>query len=278
MQTRLIGDRKDMIFMDSTLSYDGRNTTATTMTISGGTTWAYDETLTLTASASHFESNDVGDIIQITGADGTLIQFTITGYTSATVVTGNPDKTVPVAMRSTAFITWAQAVDTVSGLWHLEGQDVSVLGDGVVVGSPNNPDVDTYTVTNGSITLDAPYGVIHVGLPYVSDIQTLDIETPEGMSLANKKKLITEVTVHLEDSIGIFVGTSEPSGDSMLDGLFELKLRELEGYDEPTDLFTGKTPIIVESNWNTNGRVFIRQVDPLPMSLLAISPSGFMGV
>lgn len=278
MQTRLIGDRKDMIFMDSTLSYDGRNATATTMTISGGTTWAYDETLTLTASASHFESNDVGDIIQITGADGTLIQFTITGYTSATVVTGNPDKTVPVAMRSTAFTTWAHAVDTVSGLWHLEGQDVSVLGDGVVVGSPNNPDVDTYTVTNGSITLDAPYGVIHVGLPYTSDVQTLDIETPEGMSLANKKKLITEVTLHLEDSIGIFVGTSEPAGDNMLDGLFELKLRELEGYDEPTNLFTGKTPIIVESNWNTNGRVFIRQVDPLPMSLLAISPSGFMGV
>lgn len=278
MQTRLIDDRKDMIFMDSSLTYDGRNTGSTTMTISGGTTWAYDETLTLTASASHFESNDVGDIIQITGADGTLIQFTITGYTSATVVTGNPDKTVPVAMRSTAFTTWAHAVDTVSGLWHLEGQDVSVLGDGVVVGSPNNPDVDTYTVTNGSVTLDAPYGVIHVGLPYVSDIQTLDIETPEGMSLANKKKLITEVTLHLEDSIGIFVGTSEPAGDNMLDGLFELKLRELEGYDEPTDLFTGKTPIIVESNWNTNGRVFIRQVDPLPMSLLAISPSGFMGV
>lgn len=278
MQTRLIDDRKDMIFMDSALSYDGRNTTATTMTISGGTTWAYDETLTLTASAGHFESDDVGDIIQITGADGTLIQFTITGYTSSTVVTGNPDKTVPVAMRSTAFTDWTHAVDTVSGLWHLEGQDVSVLGDGVVVGSPYNPDVDTYTVTNGSITLDAPYGVIHVGLPFVSDVQTLDIETPEGQSLADKRKLITKATLHLEESAGIFVGTIEPTGTNLVEGLFELKIRETEGYDEPTSLFTGKSSIKIESTWNTNGRVFIRQVDPLPMSLLAISPSGFMGV
>lgn len=277
MNTRQILEREDMILMDSALTYDGRNTGSTTMTMSGGTTWAYDETITLTASASHFSSDDVGDVIQITGADGTLIQFEITAYTSATVVSGRPDKTIPVAMRSTAFTTWAHAVDTVSGLWHLEGEEVSVLGDGVVVGSPYNPSVATYTVTNGSITLDDQYGVIHVGLPFVVDIQTLDIDTPEGQSLNRRPKLITEVTLHLEKSAGIFVGTEEPTGDDLTDGLFELKVREFEGYDEATDLVTGKSEIIVQSTWNRNGRIFIRQVDPLPMSVLAISPTGFMG-
>lgn len=277
MNTRLNSDRKDMIFMDSSLSYDGRNTGSTSMTISGGTDWDSEETLTVTASASHFSSDDVGDVIQITGSDGTLIQMEITAYTSATVVSARPDKTVPVGMRSVAISDWAHAVDTVSGLWHIEGEAVSVLGDGAVVGSPYNPDVTTYTVTNGQITLDACYGVVHVGLPYVSDVQTLDIETPEGQSLADKKKLITQVTLHLEKSLGIFAGTTVPSSDTSLAGLFELKVRDQEGYDEPTALQTGKVSIILESNWNTNGRVFIRQVDPLPMSILAISPSGFMG-
>jgi hypothetical protein len=277
MNTRQILEREDMILMDSALTYDGRNTGSTTMTLSGGTTWAYDETITLTASASYFSSDDVGDVIQVTGADGTLIQFEITAYTSATVVSGRPDKTVPVAMRSAARTTWAHAVDTVSGLWHLEGEAVSILGDGVVVGSPNNPSVATYTVTNGSITLDDQYSVIHVGLPFVADLQTLDIDTPEGESLNRKPKLITEVTLHLEKSAGIFVGTEEPTGTDLTEGLYELKVREFEGYDEATDLVTGKSEIIVESTWNKNGRVFIRQVDPLPMSVLAISPSGFMG-
>lgn len=277
MNTRQIVDRKDLILMDSALSYDGRNTGSTTMTISGGTTWAYDETMTLTASASYFSSDDVDDVIQITGADGTVLQFEITAYTSATVVSGRPDRTVPVAMRSTAFTAWAHAVDTVSGLWHLEGEAVSVLGDSAVVGSPYNPSVSTYTVTNGAITLDACYGVIHVGLPFVADLGTLDIDTPEGQSLSREPKLINEVTLHLEKSAGIFVGTEEPSGDDLVEGLFELKLRESEGYDEVTGLATGRVPIIVNSTWNKNGRVFIRQVDPLPMSVLAITPSGYMG-
>lgn len=277
MNTRQIVDRDDLILMDSALSYDGRNTGSTTMTISGGTTWAYDETMTLTASASYFSSDDVDDVIQITGADGTVLQFTITAYTSATVVSGRPDRTVPVAMRSTAFTAWTHAVDTVSGLWHLEGEAVSVLGDSAVVGSPYNSSVSTYTVANGSITLDACYGVIHVGLPFVVDIGTLDIDTPEGQSLSREPKLINEVTLHLEKSMGIFVGTEEPSGDDLIEGLFELKLRDSEGYDEVTELATGRVPIIVNSTWNKNGRIFIRQVDPLPMSVLAITPSGYIG-
>jgi hypothetical protein len=47
MNTRKIVDDvvEDMIFMDSALTYDGRNTTSVTMTISGGTNYTYDEEL-----------------------------------------------------------------------------------------------------------------------------------------------------------------------------------------------------------------------------------------
>lgn len=277
MGNRILGDIEDAIFMDSALTYDGRNVGATTMTLSGGTTWAYTETLTLTASAAAFASTDVGNAVHITGADGTVIRFTIVGYTSTTVVTGNAQMTVPVAMRSTAFTDWALAVDSVAGLWHLEGKDVSVLGDGYVVASPNNAAYVTATVADGVLTLDKPYAVIHVGLPYLSDIETLDIDS-QGETMANKRMVVNAVHLQLEKSRGIWVGGKPPSDDDddPLEDLSELKIRNNEGYEAPVDLVTGREEVLIDGGWNSNGRVFIRQVDPVPCSILSISPEGMI--
>lgn len=32
----------------------------------------------------------------------------------------------------------------------------------------------------------------------------------------------------------------------------------------------------IKSEWNSNGRVFMRQVDPLPSSILAVVPTGLV--
>lgn len=273
---RRVDDRKDMIFMDSALSYDGRNDTATTMTLSGGTNWTYDETLTLTASASFFTAADVGNKIYLYDSDGNELRLTITAYTSGTVVSATPHQTVDASLRSSAQTTWTRAVDQLTGLWHLEGLDVSILADGAVVASPNNPAYTVVTVTNGTVTLSEARGVIHVGIPYVADLETLDIDTAEGETLSDKKKLVNRLTVHLEESAGLFVGRQEPTGTDLLEGLVELKLRGLEMYGDPTALKTGIATVNIEANWNSNGHVFIRQVDPLPMSILAVSPAGYL--
>lgn len=279
LSTRAITDIKDMIFMDSCLTYDGRHTGSTTMTISGGTNWDEDETLTLTASASTFASSWVGDEIHVTSGTDT-IRLAIEAYTSATVVTVRPNRTVPVAMRSTALTTWGRAVDSVSGLWHIEGFDVSVLGDGFVAASPNNDAYTTVTVSNGQITLDQCYQVINVGLPYLTDMETLDIDIADGATLADKKKNVTQVTLHLEETRGLFVGGFEPEDEATdpLDGLMEMKIRDEEGYDEPVDLLTGVTDVVIDSAWDNGGHVFIRQVDPVPMTVLAITPSGWIPI
>ncbi len=274
--TRLITDIVDAKFMDSSLSYDGRHTGATTMTLSGGTTWAYDEELTLTASASTFVAADVGNEVHLTSGDE-IIRFNITGYTSGTVVTGKPNRTVPAAMRSAAISTWSRAVDELTNLWHLEGEDVSVFADGYVIGSPNNDSCATvYTVTNGSITLPQAYGVIHVGLPYISDLETLDVDTANSETLSDKKKIVSAVTVRIHESRGFLAGNNP--GDDSLDGLLEPKLRDLEGYDEPTDLTSDNVTINIESNWNSNGRVLIRQVDPVPLTILSVTPTGLFPI
>jgi len=267
-------DLEALTYLDSYLTYDGRNTGSETMTISGGTTWAYDETLTLTASTSTFVAADVGNQVFIEDAAGDTIRFTIDAYTSGTVVTGRPHKTVPNSLRNAAVATWSKAVDQVTGLWHLEGQNVSVYADGFVVANPNNDSYDSISVSNGTATLDKSYAVIHVGLPITSDMETLDIDQIEGESIADKKKQINRVTLFVESSRGIFAGNSAPTGSNILEGLEELKIRDDEGYDDPVNLKTGVVEVNIRPEWNSNGRVFIRQTDPLPLSVLAIVPSG----
>jgi hypothetical protein len=280
MNSRLYEDVKDAIFMDSALSYDGRHTGNTTMTVSGGTTWSHFETLTLTASASYFSAGDVGNQIHLTGADGTLIRFSIEGYTSGTVVTGRAHKTVPAGMRGVAITEWGEAVDQVAGLDHLEGERVSILADGFVVGSPNNASYQEFTVESGSVTLDQPYLRIHVGLPIINDVETLDIDTAIGESVIDKKKLITKVTAYLENSRGLWAGPRPPSDDDTdpLENLTELKIRNQEDYDSPVDLMTGPVEINIQSEWSSNGHVFIRQIDPVPLTILSIIPGGLVPI
>ncbi len=276
MATRKIVDNKDIAILDSHLAYDGRNTGATTMTISGSG-WTYTDTLTLTASAAFFSSSDVGNQIQIYDTDGSVIRFTIDAYTSTTVVTGRPNRTVPVTLRAAATLDWVRAVDTLSGLWHLEGQSVSVYADAYVVANPNNSSYVEVTVDNGQITLSEPYGVIYVGLPITSDLETLNIDSPDVNTMVDRGKLVSKVTLFVENSRGVWAGTRIPDEDvAFLDGLTELKIRENENYDEPVENKTDSVDIITESTWNQNGRVFIRQTDPVPLTILSITPSGFM--
>lgn len=280
LSNRFIDDIKDNKFMDSFLSYDGRNTGATTMTLSGGTDWLYSETLTLTASASTFASTDVGNEIHFFDAEGVMLgRFEIKGYTGVTVVTGKFDRTVPAAVRTTATTYWAMAVDQVTGLWHLEGEEVSVLGDYTVVGSPYNTTLDTtYTVANGALSFSECYSVIHVGLPYLSDFESLDIDSPSMPTLQKKKILITEVTAKVYKTAGLWFGGEPPSDDTVdaTENLTELKLHDDETYDSPTPLTTSTVDCVIQTKWAEGGRVFIRQIDPLPMSILSVTPSGII--
>lgn len=59
------------------------------------------------------------------------------------------------------------AATTISGLWHLEGETVSILGDGAV-----EPDQE---VINGAVTLETAASVVHIGKSYNTDIRTLPL-------------------------------------------------------------------------------------------------------
>lgn len=257
----------DAFFVDSGLSWDGRNTNGShTMTLSGGTLWTNEEDLILTSSTSYFVAADVGNAVhlKLVDVDGNItdtLKCNIIGYTSGTVVTVNTNKDVPVGFQNVALSDWGMAVDEFAGLDHLEGKIVSILSDG---------NVETQqTVTSGQITIATPGEIVHIGLPITSDFQTLDIDIPDGEPLANKLKLVQNVTMHVKHSRGIWAGQSS-------DELYEYPQREFEDWGEPTQLKTGKVNIGLSSTWDDNGRVFVRQTDPLPLSILSVIPEGMI--
>jgi len=282
----LVADEK---YMDQHLTYDGRGfcpTTVSTVTLTGGTNWTYDESLTATASGATFATTDVGNSLFINYYDvadattGTrlkkVIRCKIIAYTSTTVVTVKANRTVPSALRSTAQGDVDKAVDELGGLRHLEGQSVTVFADGNVIANPNNSAYPVYTVTDGSITLPDTYAVITVGIPILADLETLDIDTAQGETLSDKKSIVTAVALRVEGSRGFWAGGKPPVSDVLdpLGGLSETRVREYETYDNPIDRKNEVIEVQIDNNYSSGGRTFIRNVDPLPLRVLSIQPAG----
>ena len=173
---------------------------------------------------------------------------------------------------------------TVSNLWHLEGEEVSVLADGFVSGSPLNNSYKKRVVKDGKIELDHPASVIIVGLPIISDFESLDIglgkaqergEDTRFRSQEDEKFNPTYVSLETLRSSACYVGSERPkASQDPLHGLTEVKLREYEPYDDPVALRTGLMETNIQGTWREGGRVFIRQIDPVPLTILSIGMSG----
>lgn len=150
------------------------------------------------------------------------------------------------------------AVQFISGMRHLEGEEVAILADGNVL--PRQT-VGAF----GTLTLPRRFSRVHIGVPYISDLETLNIELPSGGTIQGEFKKIPNVNVRFERSRGLLVGPDAFQ-------LTAMKQRENEALGEPTELLSGDKLITLPPHWNTNGRMFLRQKDPLPMTILALVP------
>ena len=148
---------------------------------------------------------------------------------------------------------------TITGLSHLNGQTVAVLADGAT--HPNR------TVSSGSITLSRLSSKVKVGLPYTSVLQTMRIDagSQDGTSQA-KTKRIYDVAIRLYESIGVEVGPS-------LSNMEEIPFRSsANNMDEAIPVFTGDKSVEFRGNYETDGYIFVRQTQPLPLTILSIYP------
>ena len=185
--------------------------------------------------------------------------------TAHTAYTGGGTVHVPVdSLAFNAYVSGGKIrakSSTVIGMDHLEGETIVGLLDGSYAAG--------LTVSGGSVTLPYAASRVHLGMPYYTDIETLDAEPLKG-TILDKKKKISDVTVRFNKSRGMLIGPDS-------DNLVEAKQRQFEAYGVPTRLLTGTLEVKLNPSWNKRGRVFIRQPYPLPMEITSIAPNMEIG-
>jgi len=151
------------------------------------------------------------------------------------------------------------AVTSLSGLYHLEGQSVAILANGAT-----HPDE---TVSGGGITLDYSSTTAAVGFSYTSEMQTMRIESgSEDGTSQGKPKRIHAVTLRLFETVGIEVGNSSSEID-------RIPFRDSSmAMDEGIPLFTGDKEIEFPGGFDNDDRIYVRQSQVLPMTVLAFYP------
>ena len=151
------------------------------------------------------------------------------------------------------------AATTISGLSHLEGQTVAILADGATHANK--------IVSSGEISLDRSATKVKVGLAYTSLLQTMRIDAGarDGTS-QSKTKRIYEITIRLFESVGVEVGPD-------LNNLERIPFRSsANAMNQGITPFTGDKEVEFRGNYETDGFVFVRQTQPLPLTILSLYP------
>ena len=146
---------------------------------------------------------------------------------------------------------------TISGLTWLEGAIVNVLGDGAVF--PKK------TVTAGSITLEQACSTVQVGLPITADLQTLPLSAQVDASFGQGRvKNVNMVWIRVHQSSGVFAGPS-------LAKLVQFKQRTTEVFGSPPNLISNEIEISLQPSWQSGGQIYVRQSDPLPLTVVSLT-------
>lgn len=151
------------------------------------------------------------------------------------------------------------ATTSISGLYHLRGETVSVLANGA-----SHADK---AVSSGGITLDFSATSAAIGYGFTSNMQTLRIESgsSDGTS-QGKPKRIHDITLRLYETVGIEVGNDAGELD-------RIPFRDSSmNMDEAVPLFTGDKEIEFPGGFDDDDRIYVRQTQPLPMTVLALFP------
>ena len=264
MDPRESANAKDCFYVDSGLTLD---TPSTIIDTTAGNPVVVTDT-------SHGYSDgdlvDIDDIVGMTQLNGN--QYKIANTTTHTYEL--TDQFTDIDIDGTTFTlydsggTSRKAVTSITGLDHIEGEQVSVLANGNVV--------EGLTVVSGAITLPRAASRVHVGLGYLPVIQTLELDVGSVTETLKAQSLsVSKVTIELEQSRGGYVGPVQD--DASAAPMVEIKPRfDSDGYDSIM-LKTYKAEVFIQPDWNQGGGVRVEQRDPLPLSILSVIPQVDIG-
>ncbi len=152
-----------------------------------------------------------------------------------------------------------QAVyNEITGLNHLEGKTVQVVGDGSFI--------EEATVSSNKITTTDYYSTLLVGLPYTSTLRPMPIEPALYQKLSQSRvKAIAKIIVRFFKTKGAKVGeagrqlTTFPVADTQ------------DSSGQVIDLKTGQKRFFVGSDYEREKLIEVRQDLPYPMTVLSIA-------
>lgn len=190
----------------------------------------------------------------------TVSAVTANDFIPLDIVTGAPVNAYGLSLYTDASVY--KEVSAVSGLDHLEGEEVAILADGKY----HPPQV----VSGGGVVLDFPASIVHVGFGYVSSAQTMPLVGTSGRGTdQGYPKSMGVTAVYVMDTVGGEYGYGEvpshwePMIFDNAGNLMDYGPRILTG------VRTLKAPGSAVDHLPT---IHVRQTQALPMTVLGYFP------
>lgn len=211
--------------------------------------------------------------------NGRMIEFFESRIITSEDANGEKVMLLEDQIRLDSCVTYNASATTIfEGLDHLEGELVSILGDGLSLAAS--------TVTDGSVTTSSAVTKVAIGLPYYSDLETLDIEVglPNGTVQGTKIK-VGNIMYRFVESRGGKIGPDEDNlFEAFTDLIVSRNQSELtfspDDYDWSSQnvnspdpyLYTGDLRRPLGAGWKKGGRSFFRQEKPYPVTVTSVVP------
>lgn len=247
--------QEDAYYVDSMITLDSPETVS-------GATKASPVVLTITGTT--FSNDDEVRITEIKGMtelNGNSYKVANKDTNTIELISIDDDSNID-GTNFTTYISSGKAnkkITAVSGLDHLEGEIVSIWGDGGILSDE--------TVVSGAITLSENTSVAQIGLRYTHKFKSLKISSgnPAGTPLG-KKKRIYGLTFDLLNSHIVKFG---PDSSNLTENDFRVISDPM---DTAAPLFTGEHFVEFPGDWKKDARIIIESDSPSPFTLLAIAP------
>ena len=232
----------------------------------------------------------VGTVLRYFDSDKVSFDLTVLSFTDGKTLIVEPDVTFPSTDGTDPKLY--EAKGTFTGLAHMDGESVSIVSDGFVLASPNNSK-ENYTAatpSGGSLTLSSSQkgAFVHIGRPYVSDVETLDIDTVEQRPVLIESMTVNKIYIKTYKSRGFYIASRFPVNDT-LDGLDITDMQNVDmgdislldvdyeaanpiignRYDQPV---TKRVEQTMAGDWKSQGKVCVRNVDPIHFEILSFMP------
>ena len=223
-----------------------------------------------TVSGGQLEhTNDVGDVAEVLGPPtrtaknprAHLVSLGGLNYIKALHVDGDFFKAGDVGL--VAYIQWA---DGSSSQWIVEQVvDGSTAYCGTITVNPGPaPDITSLMLPERQSHPDGLNGYYVVGLPYVAEVETLDIDFQSSESARDKNKLVSSVNVlcrYVNDGSALWAG---PSSEQLNYSI----TASPQSWSDGVSVFN----VVTSAEWSKRGSLILRSTEPGPMDILSVLP------